>query len=124
MHRGLWITLAASVNKATERTRSSRIVEKAETGLSGISLADGSAAVVPATHHASPVITTIDRHPCAFIRQPSTAADRSATCGCACHPMKHMGEITDIVEAVLFLESAGFVTGEILHVDGGQSAGH
>jgi NAD(P)-dependent dehydrogenase (short-subunit alcohol dehydrogenase family) len=40
------------------------------------------------------------------------------------HPMKHMGEIKDIVDAVLFLETAGFVTGEILHVDGGQSAGH
>ena len=40
------------------------------------------------------------------------------------HPVKHMGEIMDIVEAVMFLESAGFVTGEILHVDGGQSAGH
>jgi NAD(P)-dependent dehydrogenase (short-subunit alcohol dehydrogenase family) len=42
----------------------------------------------------------------------------------ALHPVKRMGEIRDIVEAVLFLESAGFVTGEILHVDGGQSAGH
>lgn len=42
----------------------------------------------------------------------------------ALHPMKHMGEIRDVVEAVLYLESAGFVTGEILHVDGGQSAGH
>jgi NAD(P)-dependent dehydrogenase (short-subunit alcohol dehydrogenase family) len=40
------------------------------------------------------------------------------------HPMKRMGEIKDIVEAVLFLETATFVTGEILHVDGGQSAGH
>ncbi|MBT9333111.1 SDR family NAD(P)-dependent oxidoreductase [Paracidobacterium acidisoli] len=40
------------------------------------------------------------------------------------HPMGRMGEISDIVEAVLYLESAGFVTGEILHVDGGQSAGH
>ncbi|WP_187640123.1 SDR family oxidoreductase [Bosea sp. F3-2] len=40
------------------------------------------------------------------------------------HPVKRMGEIRDIVDAVLFLESAGFVTGEILHVDGGQSAGH
>jgi NAD(P)-dependent dehydrogenase (short-subunit alcohol dehydrogenase family) len=40
------------------------------------------------------------------------------------HPVKRMGEIRDIVEAVLYLESAGFVTGEILHVDGGQSAGH
>jgi len=42
----------------------------------------------------------------------------------AFHPMKRMGEISDIVEAILYLESAGFVTGEILHVDGGQSAGH
>jgi NAD(P)-dependent dehydrogenase (short-subunit alcohol dehydrogenase family) len=42
----------------------------------------------------------------------------------ALHPMKRMGEIRDIVEAVLYLESADFVTGEILHVDGGQSAGH
>ena len=40
------------------------------------------------------------------------------------HPMKHMGEVKDITDAVLYLESAPFVTGEILHVDGGQSAGH
>jgi len=40
------------------------------------------------------------------------------------HPVNRMGEIHDIVQAVLYLESAGFVTGEILHVDGGQSAGH
>jgi NAD(P)-dependent dehydrogenase (short-subunit alcohol dehydrogenase family) len=42
----------------------------------------------------------------------------------ALHPMGHMGEIADIVDAILYLESASFVTGEILHVDGGQSAGH
>jgi NAD(P)-dependent dehydrogenase (short-subunit alcohol dehydrogenase family) len=42
----------------------------------------------------------------------------------ALHPVGHMGEISDIVEAILYLESATFVTGEILHVDGGQSAGH
>jgi NAD(P)-dependent dehydrogenase (short-subunit alcohol dehydrogenase family) len=42
----------------------------------------------------------------------------------ALHPLGRMGEISDVVEAVLYLESAGFVTGEVLHVDGGQSAGH
>jgi NAD(P)-dependent dehydrogenase (short-subunit alcohol dehydrogenase family) len=31
---------------------------------------------------------------------------------------------SDIVDAILYLEWASFVTGEILHVDGGQSAGH
>ena len=35
-----------------------------------------------------------------------------------------MGEIGDVVDAVLYLESATFVTGETLHVDGGQAAGH
>jgi NAD(P)-dependent dehydrogenase (short-subunit alcohol dehydrogenase family) len=40
------------------------------------------------------------------------------------HPVGHMGEIGDIAQAVVYLDSANFVTGEILHVDGGQSAGH
>ncbi len=40
------------------------------------------------------------------------------------HPVGRMGEIDDIVDAVVFLENAPFVTGEILHVDGGMSAGH
>jgi NAD(P)-dependent dehydrogenase (short-subunit alcohol dehydrogenase family) len=40
------------------------------------------------------------------------------------HPVGRMGEVRDIVDAVLYLEGAPFVTGEILHVDGGQSAGH
>ncbi|MER5582297.1 SDR family oxidoreductase [Streptomyces asoensis] len=42
----------------------------------------------------------------------------------ALHPVGRMGEVGDIVDAVLFLERAPFVTGEILHVDGGMSAGH
>ena len=40
------------------------------------------------------------------------------------HPIGRMGEVQDVVAAVLYLESAAFVTGEILHVDGGESAGH
>ena len=39
------------------------------------------------------------------------------------HPVNRLGEISDIVDAVLYLEGAPFVTGEILHVDGGQVAG-
>jgi NAD(P)-dependent dehydrogenase (short-subunit alcohol dehydrogenase family) len=42
----------------------------------------------------------------------------------ALHPMGRMGDVSDIVDAVLYLDRAGFVTGEILHVDGGQAAGH
>ena len=40
------------------------------------------------------------------------------------HPMGRMGETREVVEAILYLESAGFVTGETLHVDGGAHAGH
>src|SRR5947209_472127 len=40
------------------------------------------------------------------------------------HPLGRMGEVREIVEAVLYLESAAFVTGETLHVDGGAHAGH
>ncbi|MEV7234120.1 SDR family oxidoreductase [Streptomyces sp. NPDC051020] len=42
----------------------------------------------------------------------------------AMHPLGRMGEISDVVEGVLYLERAPFVTGEVLAVDGGQSAGH
>jgi NAD(P)-dependent dehydrogenase (short-subunit alcohol dehydrogenase family) len=39
------------------------------------------------------------------------------------HPLGRMGEATEIADAVLYLERATFVTGETLHVDGGQHAG-
>jgi len=42
----------------------------------------------------------------------------------ALHPLGRMGEVQEIVEAVLYLESAAFVTGETLHIDGGAQAGH
>lgn len=57
-----------------------------------------------------------------IIKSPMHPAENHAKLG-AMHPLGHMGEMSDIVEAVLYLETAGFVTGEILHVDGGQSAG-
>jgi NAD(P)-dependent dehydrogenase (short-subunit alcohol dehydrogenase family) len=40
------------------------------------------------------------------------------------HPMGRMGETSDVVSAIMYLETAPFVTGEFMHVDGGQSAGH
>jgi NAD(P)-dependent dehydrogenase (short-subunit alcohol dehydrogenase family) len=39
------------------------------------------------------------------------------------HPLGRVGEVSDVVDAILYLEGAGFVTGEILHVDGGRAAG-
>jgi NAD(P)-dependent dehydrogenase (short-subunit alcohol dehydrogenase family) len=39
-------------------------------------------------------------------------------------PLGRIGEIDDVTSAVMYLENASYVTGEISHVDGGQSAGH
>ena len=42
----------------------------------------------------------------------------------AVHPLGRAGEIDDVVAGILYLERATFVTGETLHIDGGQAAGH
>jgi NAD(P)-dependent dehydrogenase (short-subunit alcohol dehydrogenase family) len=42
----------------------------------------------------------------------------------ALHPLGRVGQVSDIVGGILFLESSPFITGEILHIDGGQIAGH
>jgi NAD(P)-dependent dehydrogenase (short-subunit alcohol dehydrogenase family) len=39
------------------------------------------------------------------------------------HPLGRLGEVSDVVDGILYLERATFVTGEILHLDGGQAAG-
>jgi NAD(P)-dependent dehydrogenase (short-subunit alcohol dehydrogenase family) len=41
----------------------------------------------------------------------------------ALHPLGRVGEIGDVVDGILYLERASFVTGEVLHIDGGQAAG-
>ncbi|WP_233807186.1 SDR family NAD(P)-dependent oxidoreductase [Paraburkholderia sp. HP33-1] len=58
-----------------------------------------------------------------LIKTPMHAPENHEALG-ALHPVGRMGETSDIAGAVLYLDSAPFVTGEILHVDGGQSAGH
>jgi NAD(P)-dependent dehydrogenase (short-subunit alcohol dehydrogenase family) len=51
-------------------------------------------------------------------------AENYAGLGDRLPPVGHVGQVDDIVGAVLFLESSPFITGEIVHVDGGQIAGH
>ena len=42
----------------------------------------------------------------------------------ALHPLGRVGDVADVVDGILYLERATFVTGETLHIDGGQAAGH
>lgn len=58
-----------------------------------------------------------------LIRTPLTAGQDEQGMA-AMHPMGRIGEVDDVVDAVLYLEKAPFVTGAVLPVDGGQSAGH
>ncbi|WP_028220812.1 SDR family NAD(P)-dependent oxidoreductase [Paraburkholderia oxyphila] len=58
-----------------------------------------------------------------MIKTPMHKAEMLEVLG-GLHPVGRMGEMSDISNAVLYLDSAPFVTGEILHVDGGLSAGH
>jgi NAD(P)-dependent dehydrogenase (short-subunit alcohol dehydrogenase family) len=39
-------------------------------------------------------------------------------------PLGRAGQVSDVVEGILYLESSPYITGEILHIDGGQIAGH
>jgi NAD(P)-dependent dehydrogenase (short-subunit alcohol dehydrogenase family) len=39
-------------------------------------------------------------------------------------PMGRVGQISDVVKGVLFLEASPYITGEIVHIDGGEIAGH
>jgi NAD(P)-dependent dehydrogenase (short-subunit alcohol dehydrogenase family) len=57
-----------------------------------------------------------------IIKTPMHAEEHHETLG-GLLPVGRMGEVSDIVDAVVYLENAPYVTGEILHVDGGQSAG-
>ena len=57
------------------------------------------------------------------IKTPAHDASSYAGMG-ALHPIGRVGEVDDVVGGVLYLESASFVTGEVLDIDGGQSAGH
>jgi NAD(P)-dependent dehydrogenase (short-subunit alcohol dehydrogenase family) len=57
------------------------------------------------------------------VKTPTTArADYEELA--AQHLLSRMAEVSDIVQGVLYLEQATFVTGETLHIDGSQAAGH
>jgi len=58
------------------------------------------------------------------IQTPVHPAESYAGLGPRLPPLGHPGQVSDVVEGILFLESSPYITGEILHIDGGQIAGH
>jgi NAD(P)-dependent dehydrogenase (short-subunit alcohol dehydrogenase family) len=59
-----------------------------------------------------------------IIQTPVHPPESYAALGPRLPPIGHVGQVSDIVDGILFLESSPFITGEILHIDGGQIAGH
>jgi len=59
-----------------------------------------------------------------IIQTPVHPAESYEDLGGRLPPLGRVGQISDVVEAILFLESSPYITGEILHIDGGQIAGH
>ena len=39
------------------------------------------------------------------------------------HPIQRLAEVSEIVDALLYLTAATFVTGQVIYVDGGSHAG-
>jgi NAD(P)-dependent dehydrogenase (short-subunit alcohol dehydrogenase family) len=59
-----------------------------------------------------------------IIQTPMHPAESYDGLGDRLPPLRRAGQVSDVVEAILFLESSPYITGEILHVDGGQTAAH
>jgi NAD(P)-dependent dehydrogenase (short-subunit alcohol dehydrogenase family) len=58
-----------------------------------------------------------------IIQTPMHPADSYDGLGDRLPPLGRVGQVSDVVDAILFLECSPYVTGEILHVDGGRTAG-
>jgi len=59
-----------------------------------------------------------------IIQTPMHPPESYQSLGQQTPPLGRVGQISDVVGAILFLESASYITGEIVPVDGGQIAGH
>ena len=59
-----------------------------------------------------------------IIQTPIYPADSYDGLGDRLPPLGRVGQVSDVVDGILFLESSPYITGEILHIDGGQIAGH
>jgi NAD(P)-dependent dehydrogenase (short-subunit alcohol dehydrogenase family) len=59
-----------------------------------------------------------------IIQTPMHPADSYEGLGDRLPPLGRVGQVSDVVDGILFLESSPYITGEILHIDGGQTAGH
>jgi NAD(P)-dependent dehydrogenase (short-subunit alcohol dehydrogenase family) len=59
-----------------------------------------------------------------LIETPLYPADSDGGLSDQLPPLGRAGQVSDVVDGILFLESSPYITGEILHIDGGRTTGY
>jgi NAD(P)-dependent dehydrogenase (short-subunit alcohol dehydrogenase family) len=107
---------------------SATIAERAESGTPAVLTALTKGGLAAATRSLAIVYASrgirVNAIAPGVIQTPMHPAESYAAMGDLLPPLGRVGQVSDVVDAVLYLEAAPYVTGEILHVDGGQIAGH
>jgi NAD(P)-dependent dehydrogenase (short-subunit alcohol dehydrogenase family) len=115
-HGGHVVNISASIAEAANSSAPSVLTALTKGGLA-------SATRSLAVEYASRGIRVNAVSP-GIIQTPMHSADSYAGLGDQLPPLGRVGQVSDVVDAILFLESSPYITGEILHIDGGQTAGH
>jgi len=116
-HSGHVVNISASIADRADSVEPTALTALTKGGLAAVtkSLAVEYASRGIRVNAVAPGIIQTARHP-AESYTPEALAGKLP-------PLGRVGQVSDIVEGVLYLESAPYVTGEILHVDGGRIAG-
>jgi NAD(P)-dependent dehydrogenase (short-subunit alcohol dehydrogenase family) len=115
-HSGHVVNISASIAEAANSSAPSVLTALTKGGLA-------SATRSLAVEYASRGIRVNAVSP-GIIQTPMHSADSYEGLADQLPPLGRVGQVSDVVDAILFLESSPYITGEILHIDGGQTAGH
>jgi NAD(P)-dependent dehydrogenase (short-subunit alcohol dehydrogenase family) len=116
-HRGHVVNISATIAEVAESQAPSALAALTKGGLAAVtrSLAIEYAARGIRVNAVSPGVIQTPMH--AAGSQPSSDGERMP-------PVGHVGQVSDVVGGILFLESSPYVSGEVIHIDGGKIAGY
>jgi NAD(P)-dependent dehydrogenase (short-subunit alcohol dehydrogenase family) len=115
-HGGHIVNISASVADFADSVEPTALAALTKGGLAAVtrSLAVEYASRGIRVNAVAPGIIQTPVHPAASYTPEALAGKLS--------PLGRVGQVSDVVDGILYLESAAYVTGEILHIDGGRTA--